>query len=319
MLRRLGVTFDVKRVPYKKIDLKESQVNGARIGKPLVDELISDYTQGMTNGDSFPRPIMYPDKSGMVVLSGNQRCAAVGGLIAKGEVVDGVTVEAYVLDECDKLLREIIARSANTVHGGRSEHNERLQHAVYCVRALGMSSQDAAKAFVVSATSITQNVRAEKERDQLMRAGVDASRLPVTTLDAISKLPFDTNAKHQIATLTAQHDVSADRVKQIVNSMKKTKTQAARTAQVREFEKELSSEARSKAKPSANGSTRAPSRPRRDKVLRSLETLVAFMEKGNDGDSFTTLEELQFSGGSDNDRLKILVGRLGLRWKVLGV
>jgi len=319
-LRRLGVVFDVGTVAFSKLDLKESQVNGARLGDPLVASLIGDYRQGMLNGDTFPRIVVHPGKAGWVILSGNQRTAAVEKLIKEGELPKDPQIECYKLDECDKLLREIIARSFNAMHGGRAEFDERLSHAVYCCRALGMSPNDAAKSFCVSSVSINQHIRAEKERDSLMRSGVDASRLTIAALDAITKLPFDTNAKQQVAALTVQHNVPAERVKAVVAGLKSAKTQCERTAKVKEFEKELSAQARATAKPvSKNGTSKAPSRPRRDKCLRLLESLVEFFEKGNDGGPFVSLDQLQFSGDADNARLKTLVGRLQLRWNVLGV
>jgi hypothetical protein len=153
-----------------------------------------------------------------------------------------------------------------------------------------------------------------------MRSGIDASRLPVSTLNVIEKLPFDVNAKQQVAMLTVQHDVPADRVKQVVDGLKTAKTQQARTAKVKAFEKELADQARATAKPATtNGQSKVPTRPRRDKTLRMCEQLIQFLEHGNEGESFTTLDQLQFSGDTDIARLKTLVGRLTLRWNVLGV
>jgi hypothetical protein len=319
-LRRLGVVFDVGKVLFSKLDLKESLVNGARLGDPVVKELVSDYRQMMLNGDTFPMPVVHPGKAGWVILSGVQRTTAVEALIKSGDLPKDPQIECYKIEECDQLLREIIARSFNCFHGGRQNQNERVQHAVHCVRTLGMQVTEAAKLFGVSYQLIGLHVRAEKERDSLMRSGVDASRLPVSTLDVISKIPFDENAKQQVAILAAQHDVTGDRVKSVIDGLKKAKTQQARTAKVKAFEKELSEEARATTKPkSTNGQSKVPSRPRRDKVLGICERLVQFLEHGNDGDSFTTLDQLQFSGDVDTARLKTLVGRLTLRWNVLGV
>lgn len=320
-LRRLGVVFDVGMVAFSKLDLKESRVNGARLGDPIRKDLVSDYRQGMLNGDTFPRCIVHPNgKAGWVVLSGVQRTASVEELIKEGQLPKDPQLEVYKLDECDKLLREIIARSSNAVHGGRSDYQERLAHAVYCCRALGMAPQDAAKTFCINVASINQHIRAEKERDSLMRSGVDASRLPVTTLDVISRLPFDSSAKQAVATLTVQHDVPAEKVKTVVTGLKTAKSQQDRTAKIKAFERELAQQARATAKPStSNGTTKAPSRPRRDRLLRMLETMTDFLEHGNDGGSFTTLDQLQFTGDADTARLKTLVGRLQLRWNVLGV
>ena len=249
-----------------------------------------------------------------------QRTAAIEKLINEGQLPRDPQIECYKLDECDKLLREIIARSANVPNGGRSEYEERLAHAVYCCRALGMQANDAAKAFCVGNNSITQHIRAEKERDALMRSGVDASRLAVSTLDAIAKLPFDSTAKQAVASLTIQHNVPAEKVRTVVADLKTAKTQQERTAKVKAFEKELSAQSRATEKPhTSNGTAKAPSRPRRDKLLRMLDAIVDFTDKGNDGAAFTSLDQLQFSGGADNARLKTLVGRLQLRWNVLGV
>jgi len=319
-LRRLGIVFDVGKVPFSKIDFKESQVNGARLGDPIVKELVEDYRQMMLNGDTFPMPVLHPGKAGWIILSGVQRTAAIQSLIASGDLPKDPQIECYRLEECDQLLREIVARSFNCFHGGRQNQNERLQHAIHCVRTLGMQATEAGKLFGVSSQNIGVHVRAEKERDSLMRSGVDASRLPVKTLDYITKLPFDSNAKQQVAVLTVQHDVPGERVKQVVEKLKTAKTQQARTAQIKAFEKELSEQARATAKPkSANGQSKTPSRPRRDKVLYLCERLVEFLENGNDGQSFTTLDQLQFSGDTDTARLKTLVGRLTLRWSVLEV
>lgn len=320
-LRRLGVVFDVDTVLFSKLDLKESRVNGARLGDPIRKDLVSDYRQGMLNGDAFPRCVVHPNgNAGWVVLSGVQRTAAIEELIKEKQLPKDPSLEVYKLDECDKLLREIIARSANAVHGGRSDYNERLAHAVYCCRALGMQAEDAAKTFCIGRSSITLHVRAEKERDSLMRSGVDSSRMHVTALDAISRLPFDSTAKQAVAMLAVQHDVPAEKIKSVVANLKNAKSQQDRTAKVKAFERELAQQAKATAKPqTSNGTTKAPSRPRRDKVLRLVESLTDFLEHGNDGNAFTTLDQLQFSGDADNARLKTLVGRLTLRWNVLGV
>ncbi len=319
-LRKLGVVFGVEKIAFSRIDFKESQVNNARIGEPIIKELVSDYRQGMLNGDAFPRPVVHDGKSGWIVLSGNQRCAAIAELIKEGKLPKSPQIEVYKLEGCDRLLREIIARAFNCYHGGRNAQNERLQHAIQAVRNLGMRPAEAARVFMVDPANITRHIRAEKQRTELMRAGVDASRLPTITLDHLSKLPFDQNASRQVATLVSQHDVPSDRVKQVVDGIKRLKTQQSRTAKVKEFERELADQVRATSKPKPTSSpSKVPSRPRRDRVLRMCEQLVHFLEHGNDGDSFTTLDQLQFSGNTDTARLKTLVGRLALRWSVLEV
>jgi len=105
----------------------------------------------------------------------------------------------------------------------------------------------------------------------------------------------------------------------VVDELKKAKTQQARTAKVKELEAELKEQAKAVNKSPAHSATKMFKRPRRTKLMSLCENLVQFLEHGNDGDAYTTLEELQFTGGPDLERIKKLIGRLSLRWKVLGL
>jgi len=138
-LRALSVSQAVRTIKFSQLDLKESQYNGARIEDPIVRFLVEDYKTGMENGDTFPRIAVYEDKKGTyVILSGNQRSVSIDELIKEGKISKLLTLEVYVVDTADPLLREVIARSANVSHGGRSSRDERLAHAIYSVRKLGM-------------------------------------------------------------------------------------------------------------------------------------------------------------------------------------
>lgn len=318
-MRRMNIAFDVKQIPFSKIDLKESQVNGARIAAPLIRDLIEDYKQGMRNGDTFPRVVLVPGKAGYVISSGNQRCTAISELIDEGDLPKNLSIEAYVTDDIDTLLREILARAGNVAHGGRSAKEERLAHAIHCVRSLGMSMKDAAKTFMVGESTVKLHISAERERAELQRAGIPAERISVSSLAPLAGLSFDERAKQQIGFLVAQHDVPADRVRQIVRAVKQEKSQTGRVAKIKQLEKDLAQQARATAKPSANGHSKAPQRPRRDKFLSLLSRLVDFLETENEGSAFTSLDQLQFSGGTDDERLSSLCGKLKLRLRVLGV
>jgi len=323
-MRSLNVVWDIKTIPISAIDLRESQINGARIRDPFVPELVEDYKQGFLNGDAFPRLIVWKGAAGYVILSGNQRCKAISELIAEKDVDKSVGIECYVV-ETDKMTREIIARSANAAHGGRTTKEERILHAAYCVRSLGMAVTDAAKIFMVSKTTINHHINADNERSSLLKAGVDATRMSVASLSSLAALGHDDKAKTSIASLAVSHDVPADQVKSIVQGIAAEKTLAGRTNRIKEFERSLVAQARATAKShhkNGNGksiSVKAPSRPRRDKLLDSMKRLVDFLEHGNDGQSFASLDELQFSGGDDNKQARALADKLKLRLKVLKI
>lgn len=317
-LRKMSVSWDVKKIPFSKINLIESQVNGARLGEPLVRPLIDDYKQGFLNGDTFPRSITWPSPSGYVLLSGNQRCAALSELITEKKVDKNLEIDSYVITESDKLTREIIARSGNVGHGGRCPKEERLAHAVYCCRSLGMNATDAEKIFMVSASSIREHISAEKERQALMSAGIDASRAPVNLLSALGKLDYDQRVKENVATLAITHDVPAEKIRTVVATMAKQKSSPERVARLKEFERDLSRQSRALShKSNGNGhATKTPKRPRREKLLGMLNRLVDFCEHGNDGQAFSTLDDLQFVGREDTKRITELCNKLKLRFKV---
>lgn len=318
-LRRMAVTYSVVSIPFAKIDLKESQVNGARLNDAIRHHKVEDYMQGFRNGDTFPRPVVHKTPSGYVILSGNQRSEAVNRLIKSGDLPKDTEIEVYLVDTTDKLLLEIIARSANAAHGEGDTKEERIQQAVYCVQRLGLSVKDAAKSFLVSATTINSHIRAEDVRTQLQRSGVEASRIARTSLEPMAKLSFDDSTQTKLGVLVAQHSPPAERVKQVVDSLAKKTTSQARAAAVKDFERELSAavHASSGSAKHLNGSSKVPSRPRREKFIGELRRLVNFLESGNAGEPFANLEQLQVTNKVDRDLCLDLARRLKYRLGVV--
>lgn len=322
-LQQLHIRYDVVPIPVSQIDFVDSQHNGARLGDPIVKSLVEDYKSAMLNGDVFPRIVAHKTPSGYVVLGGNQRCQAVRELQADGFVSAKATVEAYVLDTQDKFLLEQVARSGNVGHGGRSEKEERLAHAVYCVQSLGMRVSDAAKLFNVSCASINLHIRADKERRDLGGEGVDATRLTMTQLDALARLE-DFGLKKKVAVLAGQHGVTAERLKQCVNSVKQGRSAAGRIKPIKDLEKELVESAH---RANANGRSprtrqplersKVPARPRRDTIIRKLTQLANFLDCEMDGAGFSSLADLQVSGESDEATIREQWGRIKFRMTMI--
>lgn len=318
-LQRMAVAYEVESIPFSKLDLKESQVNGARLNDAIRNHKVEDYMQGFRNGDTFPRPVVYLTPTGYVILGGNQRCEAIRRLIADGELPKSASVECYVVDTNDKLLLEIIARSGNVAHGEGDTKEERLQHAIHCCKRLGMATKDAAKSFQVSQATITHRMRAESQRIALEKAGVDTVRVPASALEPLEAITFDENTKIKVGSLIAQHGVPAERVRQVVGLLKKQTSAQGRMQVVRDFEKELSAVVHSKNGKS-NGThveQKVPSRPRRDKFITLAQRLSSFLENGNDGEAFTGLEQLQVSTEQDTELAIKAMRKLQFRIGVL--
>lgn len=319
-LRRMAVSFDVVSIPFSKIDLKESQVNGARLKDAIREHKVEDYMQGMRNGDTFPRPVVHKTPTGYVVLSGNQRTEAVNRLIKDGDLPKSVEMEVYLVDTKDKLLLEIIARSANVSHGEGDSKAERINQAAYCVRRLGLMVKDAAKTFLVSDTGLLHHIRAEDQRSRLMRAGVEAHHVPNASLEPLARLDYDESAQVKLGSLVAQHSPTSERVRQVVQTVAKQSSPQDRIQKIKEFERELSASVHEKNghdRLKENGATKVPLRPRRDKLVTLLTRLVNFLEQENDGEAFTDLAQLQVASQVDRDKVTSLSKKLRYRLGVI--
>lgn len=319
-LKRRDVSYEVVTIPFSKIDLVESQHNGARLKDAIREHKVEDYQQGMLNGDTFPMVVAHKTPTGYVLLGGNQRCESISRLIKSGHVPKGVEIRLYVVDTKDKLLLEIIARSANVGHGEGDSKDERIQNAIHCVRSLGMTVTDAAKTFLVSPYAITHNMRAEDQRNRLLKSGVEAHHVSNAALEPLAKLEYDEAAQLKLGTLIAQHQPPADRVKQVVSVVDKQSNAPARLGKIREFEKELSVAAHS-INGQRNGhvveNSKVPQRPRRDKLLTLLSRLTNFLESENDGEAFTDLGQLQVASKADVELITGMCKKLRYRLGVI--
>ncbi len=318
ILRRLRVAFEVEIVRFPRIDMKESQLNGARAGDPIIRKLVDDYKTAMENGDAFPRVVGYEGASGFVLLGGNQRCQAIRELIDEGKVAEKAQVEVYVVATTDKFLLDIICRSNNTGHGGRSDREERIANAMHCITVNGMRVADAAKIFVVSSSAIDNRVRAERVRKTLAKEGIVTDGVPILTLAELAKVPDD-NVKRNMGHLLATHNPTGDRVKQVVGVLKKAGSQAERLRKVKAFGKELAEEAH-RVGPSKSQSAShqaVPRRPRRDELIRRLRQLANFLDQGMDGQAFTCLTDLQIASDSDEAVIRGEWERLQFRMKLI--
>jgi hypothetical protein len=318
-LGSLSVVWEEVTIRFTEIDLKESQYNGARLGDPIIHSLVEDYRMGMENGDAFPKIVIYKAKSGYVVLSGNQRCAAIESLIDANRLPKTVSVEAYLVKTTDKLLLEVIARSGNVGHGERSPKEERLAHAVYSVRLLGMRHKDACKIFMVSEHAIRTHIAAEKERVDFGKQGVDMSHVPISSLSALSGLKFDESTKTKVGHLVSRHNPTVERVSQTVKAIKKARSQSGRNNEVKKLEIELAEQAhRSRQDRRGNKQPhKVPRRPRRDRLIGHLTKLTNYLESGMDGEAFVRLDDFQIAGDGDKKVIADLWKRIQFRMKVI--
>jgi hypothetical protein len=300
ILALVGVEYVVKEICLEEVDWAESSNNCARLWHPLNEERIDEYGRAMMLGDVFPMPVVEVSGSGLIILGGNQR------LNAAKRISAGMTMNAYVVKPLIEAHREMLIRSLNSRHGWGSEKNERAEHATYLVRKHGVAVSDAARLMMVSESVVSMRVRAEETKAFLARKGVQSHGLPLLALSAIGSIQDERQAV-SVAKIAVERKATADQVSNIAAKLKAVSSSAEKQKAVREFDSSLSSSIRNEIP------SRTAKRPRREKIYKLLEAAVQFMEHGNSGSAFGSLDELQCIKSEDHDRLKVLVAKLTIR------
>ena len=305
VLMFVGADFIIKEISLEEVDWVSSANNCARLYEPLKDEKIEDYHQSMARGDVFPRVVVEASGKGYVILGGNQRMSA-----AKRFNEPNITIGAYVVKPLADGTRDVVIRSLNSRHGWGSDKEERIIHAVYMVQKHGIAVSDAAKLMVVSDSIISDRIRAETVRADLARKGVDASKMPVSSLVVLSRVKNE-KALVSLASTAVNRKATCPQIATTVKAIESATSAGEVNRLVKSFDTELQSSIRSEPKVVAK-----LKRPRREKFMRHLESLCHFLERENDGTGFSTFEELQCSG-DDIDKVRAMAAKIVIRLKVI--
>ena len=296
--------FLVDTISLGQIDWSGSANNCARLTDPLNAEKIEDYTTCMNRGDVFPRIVVErgKKKNQYVILGGNQRAAALRS------IGDTESVECYVVDTLTSDERELVIRSLNSRHGWGSTKEERIEHAVYLVRKFGMHVETVARAMVVSENVIRAWIRAEDERTRLAKSGIDASRMSRRGLTSIAAIA-NTQYRDHVANAAIATKATGEQVSELSATVAKAGSLAKAAVAITDFRK--AANAIEQVKDSRSGGKLK--KPRREKFLSSLVVLSDFLERGNDGGAFSTLDELSCSTEHDLDNVRVLFAKINSR------
>jgi hypothetical protein len=305
-----AILRDIAKLPYviqhvsmNEIDWSESANNCARLTDPLNSEKIEDYATCMKAGDVFPMIVVerHSKKNKYVILGGNQRSAAM-------KTIDpSASIQCYVVDPLTSDERELVIRSLNSRHGWGSTKEERVEHAVFLVRKYGMHVETVARAMVVGSSTINLHIRAEDERARLAKNGIDSSSMPRTLLSALPTVA-DESLRNAVAKASLETKSTAEKTASLAAVVAKAKSKAAASAAIADFKK--SADAIVEIKKTRGSSLK---KPRREKALYLLTSLCDFLERGNDGQSFSTLDELSCSIEHDLDNIRVLTAKITAR------
>lgn len=301
----VDVEWNVEVISLGQIDWDESANNCARMLNPLNDEKIEDYEVCMKRGDVFPRIVVEKTKRGYVILGGNQRCNAV-------KRIGTMPIEAYVVTALTTAQQQALIRSLNARHGWGTDKQERIAHAVFLVRNHGISVADASRLMIVTATTINQHIRIEMTRASLARHGVDSNRLNLSQLNAIAKID-DEEIQAEFGRVVEKFGPTGEMTKSAAEAVANAPTRVKMATAIKDFTKSLATSIRQEA----NGQRHVMAKPRRAKFMRLLEDFSEFLERGNDGTGFSSLDELQCSVDVDGDKVRMLAKKITIRLKAI--
>jgi ParB-like chromosome segregation protein Spo0J len=294
------LAWTIDSVTIDQIDWSESANNCARLSDPLNKEKIEDYASSMKRGDVFPRIVVECGPNGFIILGGNQRSAA-------AKQIGSDRLECYIVKPLTTMERELVIRSLNSRHGWGSTKEERIEHAVYLVRKFGVDMSTAARSMVVSETTIFDRIRIDDTRVKLAKAGVETSKISNTAMASIARVA-DLSAQKRIAQIANETKATVDDVANVVGGVVAASGVAATSKLISTFAKTMEQK-----KHISNKSTRGLKKPRREKFLKLLSSLSEFLEVGNDGSAFSSLDELSCSFENDYDTVRTLYAKINSR------
>jgi ParB-like chromosome segregation protein Spo0J len=168
------------------VDVARSLANQARVGEPLIEDVVDTYTTDYKNGATFP-PIITRRASKnakkVTILGGNHRFTAAtrAGL---------TTHPAYVV-ECEPEMAIVLAYEDNRYHGAQLSTAQKVRQAIHLI-GLGWPQQDAARAVGVSAPKVSMAMKAEEGIRRAADLDVDGfDQLAQSTQTELARIQSD--------------------------------------------------------------------------------------------------------------------------------
>lgn len=232
-MKQLKVSWKTQDCLLEKINWKASRENHARLGVPLIEELIDEYALAMSQGSDFLMPVFFDDQAGFVVAGGNQRMAAAN----KNEIEK---VMAYVVVTDDDYIKDMLPRVLNRRHGERSKTAEAVEHAIYAMNTYNLSPDEAAKLFTVQKKRLNDRMNAKEIQERLAPVGL--SDLPQTTLLKLHVIGKNDNLLTNTARLVKDAGLSAEQAQELVAEVKQARSESAGITLIEERRKKIGAE-----------------------------------------------------------------------------
>jgi hypothetical protein len=223
-LDEYGVKWTYReKVSVSEFDVAAGLRNQARMGKPLRDDVVTRYREGMKAGQKFPAVVAGRKKAGdrlLVNADGNHRTVVAREL--------GKTLDVYELDpETPTTTLMRLTYALNADHGLPTSDEDRIQQALHLIE-IGLSARDAAHELVLPVARVEAERRKADANARVVEMGVnirDWEALQAPKRIALSSITTDEGLAGAIK-LTRQADLGMDDLKALVSDMNKSRSVA---------------------------------------------------------------------------------------------
>jgi ParB-like chromosome segregation protein Spo0J len=220
-LDELHVTWTLEPdLEFDRIDVAKSLTNQARIGDPLIDEVVERYRGDYERGDTFP-PLLArrtSPRAKLVLLGGNHRRAAAAAA--------GLTAHPAYVVECTDELALTLMYGDNRRHGMPPSKAERCAQAVHLVN-VGWTQAEAAAAVGVTQPALSNhlNVARSSKRADALGIGRQFTELATTAKEALSRVAADP-VFVEATKVAGAAQLSVAETKELVDRIRNTRSEA---------------------------------------------------------------------------------------------
>ncbi len=224
-----------EKVPVTEFDVQAGLRNQARMGKPLRDDVVTRYREGMKAGQKFPAVVACRKKGGdrlLVSADGNHRIVVAQEL--------GKTLDVYELDpETPTTTLMRLTYALNADHGLPTSDEDRIQQALHLIE-IGLSARDAAHELVLPVTRVEAERRKADANARVVEMGVnirDWEALQPAKRVALSTITTDEGLAGAIK-LARQAGLSMEGdngIKDLVRDMNKSRSVAKQNEVLRTY------------------------------------------------------------------------------------
>jgi ParB-like chromosome segregation protein Spo0J len=186
-LDELGITWILEPdLELHHIDVAKSLANQARVGDPLIEDVVDRYRADYERGDTFP-PLLArrtSPRAKLVLLGGNHRRAAAAAA--------GLTTHPAYIVECTDEAALTLMYGDNRRHGMPPSKTERCAQAVHLVDN-GWTQAEAAAAVGVSQPALSNHLAVARtsRRASALGVGRQFDSMPGASKEALARVTSD--------------------------------------------------------------------------------------------------------------------------------